>query len=175
MFDINNSRDFYQKLVDEYEDLLKNPTSGRSAINCATTAYHMAEWVWGDWLKADAVTRQNLGSLIKIDDFKSWLGEASLFFDAMQAVANGSKHYVRKQFDQTQRIEGWVEAGYVEPGYAQEGMLLVNTSKGNDPNWGDFKTMAGHMVLFWKGFIEEYGPYSDLPLPPAEVAYFEQG
>jgi len=175
MFDISNSRDFYQKLVDEYEDLLKDPTSGCAAINCATTSYHMAEWVWGDWLKANSAARIRLGNLIRIEDFKNWLDDESLYFNAMQAIANGSKHFDKKKFDQTQRIEGWVEPGYVEPGYVQEGHLLINTSKDDEPNWGDFKTMVGHMVLFWKGFIEEYGPYKDLPLPPTEVAYFEQG
>ena len=52
MFDINNARDFYQK--EDFDDYMQRPDSARHAMNCAITAHHMADWVWGDFVKGDA-------------------------------------------------------------------------------------------------------------------------
>ena len=47
MFDIINSRDFYQKLLEDFDDYMVRQGSARHAMNCAITAHHMADWVWG--------------------------------------------------------------------------------------------------------------------------------
>jgi hypothetical protein len=47
VFDIKNSRDFLEKLYQDYKDFQNNRQSARLAINDALTAYHFAEWVWG--------------------------------------------------------------------------------------------------------------------------------
>jgi hypothetical protein len=60
MFDIKTSRDFYEKLLDDCYDFQQDESSARLAINCAITAYHMHEWVWGDWLKTDHATWKKL-------------------------------------------------------------------------------------------------------------------
>ena len=60
MFEIRNSLDFYEKLLAEYSDFMADTFSSRHAVNCAITAYHMAEWVWGDWLKSDYKTQNTL-------------------------------------------------------------------------------------------------------------------
>jgi hypothetical protein len=36
MFDINNSRDFYQKLSEDFDDFMERMDSARHGINCAT-------------------------------------------------------------------------------------------------------------------------------------------
>jgi hypothetical protein len=46
MFDINNSKDFYAKLVADFDDYMQNLDSARHAVNCAITAYHVHDWVW---------------------------------------------------------------------------------------------------------------------------------
>ncbi len=51
MFDIVNSRDFYNKLVEDHQAFDRQKLSAGAAINCALSAYHLAEWVCGDWLK----------------------------------------------------------------------------------------------------------------------------
>jgi hypothetical protein len=48
VFDIKNSRDFLEKLYQDYADFDNNRQSTRLAINSALTAYHLAEWVWGE-------------------------------------------------------------------------------------------------------------------------------
>jgi len=61
MFDINNARDFYQKLLEDFDDYMQRPDSARHAMNCAITAHHMADWVWGDFVKGDAALKAKLG------------------------------------------------------------------------------------------------------------------
>ncbi len=61
MFDINNARDFYQKLLEDFDDYMQRPDSARHAMNCGITAHHMADWVWGDFVKGDAALKAKLG------------------------------------------------------------------------------------------------------------------
>jgi hypothetical protein len=51
MFDILNSREFYNKIIEDFQEFDREQSSARLAINCALSAYHLTEWVWGDWLK----------------------------------------------------------------------------------------------------------------------------
>jgi len=96
VFDIKNSRDFLEKLYQDYADFDNNRQSTRLAINSALTAYHLAEWVWGDWLKTDYATWKVLG-IRDEDTFKAWLDKNCFFFSVMQRIANGSKHFVRSE------------------------------------------------------------------------------
>jgi hypothetical protein len=61
MFDITTSRDFLEKLEADFDDFMKEPHSARLALNCAITAYHLHEWVWGDWLKRNYEIQKSLG------------------------------------------------------------------------------------------------------------------
>ena len=61
MFDLTNSRDFYAILVEDFDDFMAEPHSARRAVHCAITAYHLHEWVWGDWLKHDYDVWKALG------------------------------------------------------------------------------------------------------------------
>jgi len=103
MFDINTSRDFLAKLEADFADYAKEPGSGRLALNCAMTAYHMREWVWGDWLQTDCAVWKAL----KIRDDKSflaWIDKACPWFPVIQALTNGAKHFVRDQSFQALRV-----------------------------------------------------------------------
>jgi hypothetical protein len=105
MFTITNSKDFYEKLVDEFNDFHKNLTSARIALNFAITAYHMAEWVWGDWLKGDMKAKAVM-SVNTVNEFKDWLDIQCPIFTAMQGITNGTKHFDRRAFGKTQKTEG---------------------------------------------------------------------
>jgi hypothetical protein len=61
MFDITTCRDFHRKLKADSEDFAKEQDSGRLALNCIITAYHLHEWVWGDWLKTDYAAWKQFG------------------------------------------------------------------------------------------------------------------
>ena len=100
MFYIKNSRDFYEKLLQEFDDFQQDQLSARYAINCAITAYHMHEWVWGDWLKTDYAVWKKLGIRDK-ESFVAWLEGACPGFNTAQDIANGSKHFDRTAMQKT--------------------------------------------------------------------------
>jgi hypothetical protein len=74
MFDMTTSRDFLWKLEADFDDFMKKPHSVRLAVNCALTAYHLYEWVWGDWLKTDYATWKSLGIRDK-ESFLAWIDQ----------------------------------------------------------------------------------------------------
>jgi hypothetical protein len=61
MFDMLSSHDFFKKLEADYVEFKAQPDSSRHALNCIMTAYHLYEWVWGDWLNADYETWRKIG------------------------------------------------------------------------------------------------------------------
>jgi hypothetical protein len=93
MFGIATPLQFYQKLVQEFDDFCENPGSARHAMNFVITAYHLHEWVWKGFLKNDAAKRQELGIAKDIGAFKVWLDNRSIWYAQMQNLANGSKHF----------------------------------------------------------------------------------
>lgn len=92
MFDIITAGDFLEKLEADFDDFMKEPHSARHALNCAITAYHLHEWVWGDWLKTDYATWRTLGIRDK-DSFLAWIDKACVWFKTIQDLANGAKHF----------------------------------------------------------------------------------
>ncbi|MBT1516526.1 hypothetical protein KIP88_39555 [Bradyrhizobium sp. SRL28] len=79
MFDIVNSRDFYQKLLEDFDEFMKDQASARLAINCAIMAHHMADWVWGDFLKKDGALKAKLDIKDK-DDFMAWIDTQTVWY-----------------------------------------------------------------------------------------------
>ena len=103
MFDITTCRDFYRKLKADSEDFAKEQDSGRLALNCIITAYHLHEWVWGDWLKTDYAAWKQLGIKDK-DSFVAWIERECPAFTTVQDLANGAKHFIRSG---SEEIEGF--------------------------------------------------------------------
>jgi hypothetical protein len=106
MFDIKTSRDFYEKLLEDFADLQADSKSARLAINCAITVYHMHEWVWGDWLKSDYATWKELGIRDK-DTFIAWLDRNDVWFKLMQDICKRQQAF-RPQGQPTNASRGRV-------------------------------------------------------------------
>jgi hypothetical protein len=126
MFDLTNSRDFYAILVEDFDDFMAEPHSARRAVHCAITAYHLHEWVWGDWFKHDYDVWKALGIRDK-DSFRSWIDGKCVWFLAVEELANGTKHFIRDQGFETMRIGGYGQ-DWVPP-YGK-GYLLIDYGEG---------------------------------------------
>jgi hypothetical protein len=103
MFAIKTSRDFYGKLLEDFADFQSDQTSARCAINCAVTAYHLHEWVWGDWLKTDFQAWKALGIRDR-NSFIAWMDRNMPWFTILQSITNGSKHFDRNESAKTQVV-----------------------------------------------------------------------
>ena len=87
-YDIKNSFDFFKKLLDEREDLLKNPTSARFAINCAITAWQLHDWVYSERYNYSFMSQFKSKS-----DFRKYLYSKEIVFRTIHDLADGAKHY----------------------------------------------------------------------------------
>jgi hypothetical protein len=92
MFDIITSRDFLAKLEADLDEFMKETHSTRLPLNCAMTAYHLHEWVRGDWLKTDHATWKALKIRDK-DSFIACIETACPGFTTIQQLTNGTKHF----------------------------------------------------------------------------------
>lgn len=165
MFDIKNSRDFLEKFYEDYDDFQNNRQSARLAINAALTAYHLAEWVWGDWLKKDHVTWAKL-NIRDEETFIKWLDEACFYFPVMQRIANGSKHFIRKDQATTLKSGGYGQGGYGVGGYGEASLQIEVASRFDeaDKTWLDAQILIEDVLIFWRNFFRDHSPYkSDMP------------
>ena len=142
--------------------------SARHAINCAVTAYHMHEWVWGDWLKKDFETLRKLA----MASFLSWIDANEPFFRTIQAVANGSKHFDRLAIERT-RVARTVDAATFDRDAFDAARLEVQIDAAGDGSTHLLaEVLLNNLVVFWCNFLTEYGPYKDLPAAKFRAAMF---
>src|SRR6516164_927661 len=103
MFDITTSRDFLGKLKADFEDFTREPHSARLALNCAITAYHLHEWVWGDWLQGDYSIWRELG-IRDLETFRDWINGACPWFETVRELSGGAKHFASTDTFKTERL-----------------------------------------------------------------------
>jgi hypothetical protein len=157
MFDIITSRDFHAKLKADYADFLKDTQSARLALNCINTAYHLHEWVWGDWLKSDHATWKELGIRDK-ESFIAWLDRECPGFQTLQGLANGAKHFIRNQKTETRRVSGYGMGPYGVGSYGQGYLLIDHGTSASEQRWRTARELIETVVNFWDGFFERHYP-----------------
>jgi len=161
MFYIQDSVGFYGNMIQDYDDFVVDTSSARHAINCVTSAFHIAEWIWGDWLKDDYVTWQKLGIRDR-GTFLAWLDMAEPWFPVIQSIANGSKHFGNRHL--TKFTNSYVEEGYVEEGY-QERLLEIEVETAGRKQWIEAIVVVEAVVMFWTEFFRQYRPQARLRMP----------
>lgn len=161
MFAIENSEDFYKMLVADFDDFCAEQTSSRLAIHCAISAYHMTDWVWGDWLKKDPKTRALLGIGTKQDSFRAWIDRQSVWFAYIQGIANGSKHFAPQNFG-TDTVAGYGQGPFGVGPFGKP-YLLVDFGP-QLPNADRYLTAGALLevvVRFWRDFLQAHRPDPD--------------
>lgn len=151
MFEIVSAKDFLQKLKDDLEEFNNDRTSSRIAINSILTAYHLHEWVWGEFLKVDASLRSQIGITgNNLSDFANWLDNNFPHFEVLQSVANGSKHFIRQGAVTGRVVSGWGDGPYGIGPWGED-YLLVEDLQGNYlPVYDWLKKIEA----FWDDFFE---------------------
>jgi hypothetical protein len=172
MFGITTSRDFLAKLEADFDDFTKEPHSARLALNCAITAYHLHEWVWGDWLKTDFVTWKALGIRDK-ETFLGWIDKVCPPFSTIQQLTNGTKHFGPVQQFKTERVGAppfmfddrgaGFDVGVFDGPMPYEaakhgnGYLLIDYGDGaGSHRWRTAVALLDDVVRFWQEFFARY-------------------
>jgi len=173
MFNIITSRDFLWKLEADFDEFAKEPHSTRLALNCALTAYHLHEWVWGDWLKTDYATWKKLGIRDK-DSFLAWIDKACPWFSTIQELTNGTKHFRATTFSTEFAVSPLYvygepateyDQGYPKPYVADggKGHLLIDFGRDTGPHrWQIAGALIDAVVRFWREFFFRYHPDPDI-------------
>jgi hypothetical protein len=154
MFDIITSQDFLSKLEAEYADFKAQPDSTRHAVNCIMTAYHLHEWVWGDWLKTDYEAWQEIGGIRDKDSFKVRLAELWPGLVIAEELTNGTKHFAKGSVE-TGRIAGYGSGPYNVGPYGRP-YLLIDYGSGCVPRYQTAEQLIDAAVTFWRGFFDLY-------------------
>jgi hypothetical protein len=174
VFDITTSRDFLAKLEADFDDFMKQPESARLALNCAITAYHLHEWVWGDWLKTDYAVWKAL-KIRDRDTFRAWIDGACPWFETIEELTIGAKHFGSAQSFKTERVgappfvwnernAGWGQGAWDGPvPYVAEshgkGYLLIDCGEGTGKQrWKTAAALLEVVVRFWRDFFDQYAP-----------------
>ena len=161
MLNINNSCDFYRKLLDEFDDFMADLDSARHAMNFAITAHHLHEWVWNDYLKDDAAILSRMNIRTEKREFMRWIDTQSPWFSMVQEISNGSKHFGRRSALNPQLVNDYVSPGYVEPGYL-ESHFEIDSGSADVVNM-PLSQLFEAVVRFWRDFFRNYSPYTDIP------------
>jgi len=90
-FNIKTTRDFYNKLNEDYEEYFKDRLSSRKALNFALTAWHLSDWTYNEFNNKFKAAYKDLGS------FQSNLKELCPSLQFMHDLTNGTKHYTLKR------------------------------------------------------------------------------
>ena len=86
-FEIKNSKDFFNNLLEEYEDFCKEPTSTRKALNCAMYAWHLIDWIYHEFI-------HSIGEYNGLGDFQQFIKFRCPALQIMHDLMNGTKHSV---------------------------------------------------------------------------------
>jgi hypothetical protein len=162
MFDISNSQDFYVVVKQDFDEFSENQQSSRRAIHCVISAYHLHEWIWGDWLGKDFLTWKVLGIRDK-ESFLAWIDRECPRFSTIQALANGSKHFIRNQEFETQKIGGYGGGPYGFGPYGSGYLLIDYGEEAVEQRYLTALELLEGVVRFWREFFERYRPAADSP------------
>lgn len=81
-FDIKNSRDFFIKLQQDYDEYNLDKISSRKALNCTMTAYHLCDWIFNEY-KTEYPEKTK----------KEYILNQCPSLKIMRDLTNGTKHY----------------------------------------------------------------------------------
>lgn len=162
MFEIEGCRDFYRMLVADFDDFIDQSASGRRAIHCAISAFHLYEWVWGDLIKPDMQLQAALG-VNSCREFLRWIEQKSPWFSTVQKLANGGKHFIRNPNFHARKMSGFGRGPYGMGPYGSEYLLLDLGENAGEHRWKPAAYILEVVVRFWRDFFRTYQPSLNLP------------
>ena len=150
-FEIKTPQDFFQALLEQYDEYKLEPLSSLKAILCAILCFHLKEWA----AKAKP-------QIIDKDLLKNRISETGhetrfhLFFE----LCNGSKHLILTQIEEEKKIvsSSFQKTGDYYPGdynnedYDTSSCLQIELKDGEILN---FEIELEKAIEFWKDLFEE--------------------
>lgn len=143
IFEIKTSKDLYNNLQEEYEDLKNDILSSRRAMNCAMMAWHLTDWTFNEYM--------NKHGFSKLGDYRQSLSCPSL--NIMADIANGAKHLIitkpKTGIVNTEKIQGDFSSDFDFNDFWVGSLEL----KMDDGTTKDFFDEITAVVSFWNDYF----------------------
>jgi len=98
VIDVRTHLDFYNMLVDDFDDYMREQHSTRRAFHCILEAHHLREWVWHDFIENNQALKDALKITIE-EDFNKLVDRQCIWFPILTKLTNGGKHYEERTKD----------------------------------------------------------------------------
>ena len=149
--ELRNVKDYWKKLLFDFDHLRENEEHTYTAFNFFVTAYHLIDWIF-EGQKSEERTELHQKPLMKL----------------CSHIANGAKHFHidSKRHKSVKKIEKdrYVEEGYVEEGYFEE-PIIIYLSEPLKSKFGESISvvdLAEQIIDFWKNELTGRNLLQDL-------------
>jgi hypothetical protein len=146
-FEIKNSKDFFAKLLTEYEEFRQDTTVSRTALNCSMTAWHLIEWVYHEF------DYKTSGQFNKLFQFQEHLKIQCPSLQIMQELTNGTKHCLLTRNNSVVKDTKLHQGPYSRE-YSREYDVSTLEIELNDGTKKYFEDEIELAVTFWKSYMQ---------------------
>lgn len=159
-FEIKNSKDLFQKLLEEYEDFDKEYLNPRFAINCSINSWHLSDWTYQEFFKNDErfqdsekIKKDKIIILSGLLKYQQYLKKLCPELEYMRLITNGIKHCVLndKNIKEKTAIHngGYSSEHYNRHHYDVTRFIIEIDNQDNL----DFEDTLVKTIEFWRNFI----------------------
>jgi hypothetical protein len=160
-FEINNSKDFFDKLVEEYSDFDKQHLNPRYAMNCAITSWHLTDWTYHEYFKDDLRFQDSEkidknGCVLKISGllkYQQYIISQCPEMEYMRLITNGIKHCILK--DQSRKEKTIIQPGDFSSDFSRHDFNVNRfIIELDDDKKIDFEKTLVTTINFWKDLLQ---------------------
>lgn len=146
-FDIKDSTDLYNMLLQDYDEFKRNKISSRFAIHCAIISWHLADWIYKEYEKNNFNT---------LTDYQKTIKSNCPSLKIMQDITNGSKHLFFKteykpEVIRTNLHKGAFQSNAFQNNAFDTDMLEIEMKDGTKLK---FEDEIDKVVKFWKKYLK---------------------
>ncbi len=160
-FEIKNSKDLFNKLLEEYKDFDRQHLNPRYAMNSAITSWHLTDWTYLEHYKnddrfQDSESKDKTGRQLTISGllkYQQFIIKQCPELEYMRLITNGIKHCVLN--DQSRKEKTLIHQGdysteYSRHDYDVNRFIIQLTSD----NFIDFENTLLKTIEYWKKVVD---------------------
>lgn len=158
--EIKSSLDFFEKLLQEYNDFDKQHLNPRFAMNAAINSWHLSDWTFHEFFTEDerfqdSITINKNGSQLLISGllkYQQYLIKLCPELEYMRLISNGTKHCILKNSsikEKTTIHEGDFSSDFSRHDF-NVNRFVIEVDRNNKL---DFEKVLLSTIEFWKSHL----------------------
>jgi hypothetical protein len=160
-FEFKNSKSLYNNLIEEFEDFKKEPTKSRFAMNCVINSWHLTDWTYQEFFKADpnyqdsiSIDKKGVNIIITgILKYQQKVIKDCKEFEYMRLITNGTKHCIlndKSRSERTNLHKGIFSKQFSRQFNVSRFIIAVEENKSID-----FQDTLVKTINYWKIFFDQ--------------------